>query len=465
VKFVNRGAELAVLDEWWSRPGAQLGVVWGRRRVGKSYLLSHWAADKRVVFHVARNRPLAQELLALSEAAAATLTGGRRDLRQRPFRDWDDLFETLADYADREPLVLIIDEIPELLQSDSTLPSTLRAIWERLGDTKLRLLLCGSAVRTMEELQHERAPLFGRATLRLRLQPFNPHETAQMLPRLSPVDRAKAWGICGGMPFYLSLWDQQVSVRANLQALFCSEQALLLNEGEFVLSTEDFPGGGRERLPGRLLRAIANGNVRYAELKNAVGTDPTRSLQATQDLDLVERVAPVRIGADNRRALYRIADNFLAFWLSVVEPHRTAITRGLGAPISQIMEKQLDDFMGDRWEEAFRAHLVRCAGELGLAEPVAEIGRFWKGRTRPDEDPCEMDAVVLMGQRRLVGLVGEAKWAKTEDGRRVARVLDRKVSESGLPVAPEVKLAVCARESVTHADPGILVFTAAEIFS
>jgi AAA+ ATPase superfamily predicted ATPase len=462
--FVNRVKEIATLDEWWARPGSQLGIIWGRRRVGKSYLINHWAKDKRSIFHVARNRPLAQELAALSAAAAPVLSGTRRDLLSRPFASWDDVFDTLADAATRQPLLLTIDEVPELLISDPTMASGLRAIWERMADTKLRLLLCGSAVRTMEELQHERAPLYGRATLRLRLQPFSPHESALMLSRLSPGERAKAWGVCGGMPFYLSLWEDGLSFGQNLTRLFCSEQALLLNEGELVLSTEDFPGGGRERLPGRLLRAVSGGNARFAELKTALGSDPARALQATQELDLVERIQPVRAEVDSRRALYRIADNFLAFWLNVVEPHRAAITQGLGKQVARVMEAQFDDYMGDRWEEALRAHLIRTADELDLPESVTEVGRFWKSRLRPNEDPCEMDAVVLIGRGRRAALAGEAKWAKTEDGRRAARLLDRKLHDSGLPLVEAPRFVVCARESVTHADPETLVVTADHIF-
>jgi AAA+ ATPase superfamily predicted ATPase len=224
-------------------------VVWGRRRVGKSYLLTRWASGKRCVFHVARNRPTGFELAALSLAAQAAGVGGRRDLASRPFVDWDDLFDTLATAAEHERLLLIIDEAQELMAAERNLPSALRAIWERMSDTKLRLLLCGSAVRTMDRLQEERAPLYDRATLRLRLRPFSPHESARMLPRLAPADRAYAWGVCGGMPFYLSLWDSNTSVRQNLKNLFCSERALLLNEGELMLSTEDFPGVGGNVCP------------------------------------------------------------------------------------------------------------------------------------------------------------------------------------------------------------------------
>jgi uncharacterized protein len=462
--FVNRQAELAALDDWWARPGPQLGVVWGRRRVGKSYLLAHWSRDRRAVYHVARNRPPMHELVALSQAAQPLLAGGRRDLARRPFTDWDDVFDTLAEAATREPLLFVLDEVSELIQADSRLPSALRAIWERMTGTKLRLLLCGSAVRTMEALQRERAPLYGRATLRLRLQPFTPHQSSALLPGMTAAERAKAWGVCGGMPFYLGLWDGRASTRTNLTRLFCAEHALLLNEGELVLSTEDF-AGSRERLPGRLLRAIAGGSTRFSELRQALGTDPTRVLQATQDLDLVQRVEPVRSGSDSRRALYRIGDNFLAFWLAVVEPHRPAIAQGLGSEIAKAMERQLDDFMGDRWEEAFRAHLVRVAPDLGLPEPVVQVGRFWKQRTSDQDDPSEMDAVVLVGRGRRVALVGEAKWSRTEDGRRLTRALSRKLALSGLPTTAEPRYAICAREAVSNADSDVLVITAADIFA
>jgi hypothetical protein len=465
--FVNRASELAALDRWYEGPGARMGVVWGRRRVGKTYLLAQWAKDKRAVLHTARNRPPAQELAALSAASEAVLNLPLRSLTARPFADWDEAFETFAMAATDEPLIVVIDELPELLPANPGFESALRAIWEGIGDRRLRLVLCGSAVRTMEALQEERAPLFGRATLRMLVRPFAPYEAAKMLPGLAPVERARAWGVCGGSPFYLSLWDDSRPAEANLFELFGSEQGILLNEGQLILATEDFAGGRRERLPEQVLRAIAAGRTRYGEIKQLLGVDPTRTLAALQDLDLIERVLPVGGRVDPRLGHYRVADNFLAFWLSVVERHRPMIAQRLGRSIAPVLLSQLDHFMGERWEEAFRAHLVRALATDPRVQPMVAMGRFWRQRVAPGEDPCEIDAVAFTDVERRLSLAGEAKWARSEDGRRVLRTLQRKVVESGLlgRDQPDPVYAVCAREEVVgDLPPETLVVTAADIF-
>jgi hypothetical protein len=465
--FVNRAEELAALDKWYEKPGPRMGVIWGRRRVGKTYLLAHWAKGKRAVLHTARNRPPAHELAALSAAAAPVLNLPLRDLKTRPFANWDEALETFATAAADEPLVVVIDEFPELLPAHPGFESALRAIWEHMGERKLRLILCGSAVRAMEALQEERAPLFGRATLRMQLRPFAPYEAAQMLPGLPPVERARAWGVCGGSPFYLSTWNDSASTEENLFELFGSEQGLLLSEGQLILATEDFAGGRRERLPEQVLRAVADGRTRYGEIKQVLGVEPARPLAALQELQLIERVLPVTGSVDHRLAYYRVADNFLAFWLAVVEPHRPMISQRLGRAVAPVLLRQLDHFMGERWEEAFRAHLVRALADDERVQPMVALGRYWKQRVPRGEDPCEMDAVGLTGIERRLSLAGEAKWASSEDGRRVLRTLQRKVVTSGLlrDADPDPLYAICAREEVTGDLPAeTLVVTAEDIF-
>lgn len=457
LKFVNRDTELDALESWWDRSGSALGVVWGRRRVGKTALLQRFAESRRTIFHTGSGRPAIEELDVLSRAAATVLDDGLRDLNARPFTDWSDALETFGEAARTEPLLLILDEFPELVDATAELPSILRASWDRLRPrTKLRILLCGSAVRTMEAMLEERAPLYGRVDISLMLHPFRPHEAAQMLPRLSPADRALVWGIVGGMPLYLEWWNESESVRRNLSRLACTPGGLLLTEGELVLATE----GDTGELGRHVLHAIASGRTKFNEIEGAVRADPGRVLERLVSLRLVERMVPVTEDPRRtRRRVYRIADNFLAFWLGVLDRYRGEIERGLGKSILPVLIASLNDHMGGPWEEAFRTHLRRLADEKTLGDDIVAVGPFWTA----EADPREIDAVALAGRSRTAVAVGEAKWAKRVDGARIRRTLERKAE--ALPrLADDVRYVACAREAV-EVDDDVLAVTAADIFA
>lgn len=452
--FVNRREELKALQEWWERPGSSMGLLWGRRRVGKTALLEELARGKRAVFHTGAGRPASDELRLLSEAASALISGSR-DLGERPFADWDDALDSLAAAAGRERLLLVIDEFPDLVAVSPELPGVLRAFWDRArAHSKLRILICGSAVRTMEAIQEERAPLYGRFDLSLLLHPLRPHEAAEMLGGLSPSDRALVWGIAGGVPLYLDWWDPGQSVKRNLMRLACTPGGRILDEGRLVLATEGDLGG----LGGLALRAIAAGRTRHNEIEQAIRAEPTRVLERLVELRLVDRLVPITENpARTRRRIYRIADNFLAFWLGVLDRHRSAISRGLGGQILPVLTQQLNDHMGDRWEDAFRQHLVRLAAQGDLGDDIVDIGRWWQ-----DAPPVEIDAVALSGRKRKVTLLGEAKWARQASGESIRTGLERK--GDALPaVSSSPTYAVCARERVTSPDR-VLAITASEIF-
>ncbi len=456
--FVNRLRELAELERWWDEPGGVIALVWGRRRVGKTALVARFAESRRTIFHTAAGRPDDEELRAMSHATAAAIGSNLalRDLAARPFADWDDALEFLAAAAESEPLLVVLDEFPELLGARPDLDNRIRAFWDRARTrTKLRLLICGSAARTMQRIQDERAPLYGRIDLTLQIHPFEPNEAALMLPGLSAADRALVWGLVGGIPLYLSWWDASRSVEENVGRLVCAPGARLLTAGELILATDLDPGD----LTRRVLLAIAGGKTRFSEIRDAVHTDPTRTLDRLAELRIVERLTPVTATERTRVAFWRIADNFLAFWLGVANPYRGEIDRGLGASILPVMMQRLDVALGPRFEEAFRSHLRRLAvaGELG--PDVVAVGSYWREGPRP----VEVDAVVVAGRSRDVVMVGEAKWARVADGTRIASFLRAVAADLASPDRSP-RLAIAAREEVRGAPDDVLVVTAQDIF-
>ena len=461
MSFVNRHDELAALRAWWERPHARPALVWGRRRVGKTALLQHFAAATRapVIFHTGTGEPAAAEIATLSRQTAGALPDGLRDLATQPYGTWRDILDHLARAARNARVLLILDEFPELIASSPALPGILRAFLDEVREhTELRIIFSGSAIRTIDEMREYRAPLYGRFDLTLQLHQFRPHEAALMLPDLTPADRARVYGIAGGTPLYLSWWDQRASITENLLDLAGRPGSPLLTEGLLVMATEV---GAGEYTAG-VLTAIAAGRTKHSEIKDAIGVDPSRTLDRLIEMRIIERVFPVtEQGTRSRRRIYRITDNYLAFYLGPLMRFRAEIERGLGKTIVSSLAAFLDQHMGPVYEEAFREHLRRLANDGALGEGIVAIGPWWS-----DDSQQEIDAVVL-AQRdltRVPVLAGESKWAHSVDAGRIKAGLIRKAAAL-TSHAEDLSYVVCARDAVEHPDDQTRAVTAVDIFT
>jgi uncharacterized protein len=458
VGFVGREAELDALRDWWQSAPDRPALVWGRRRVGKTALIERFASTlPRVVFHTGVGDPAPVELASLSIAVNSAGLGGLRDLESNPYRDWRDALDHLAEQAADEPILLVLDEFPELLHESPSLPGVLRAFLDRTRDrTLLRILICGSAVRTMWSVQESRAPLYGRFNLTLPVFPFRPYEAATMLPHLAPEERALVYGLVGGMPLYLAWWRQDATIEENLFRLIGAPGAPLLTEGRLIMESETGSATG-----GAILYAIASGATRYNEIQDLVGTDPARPLERLIEARLIERVAPVdEDQAKSRRKIYRIADNFLAFYLGPVRKHRTEIERGYGRRVMPSLRNELDNHLGAPYEEAFREYLWHEAGTGILGDHIVAIGSWWRSGGQD-----QIDAVALAQPEltRIPVAVGESKWSRSVSGPRVKAKLTAKAAALTGAV-DELRYIICARSEVTQPDPGTLAVTAADIF-
>ena len=273
------------------------------------------------------------------------------------------------------------------------------------------------------------------------MHPFRPSEAALLLPRLSATDRATVYGLLGGMPLYLSWWDQDADLTANLLRLACRPGAPLLTEGQLVLATETERG----EYPSAVLHAIAAGRTKHGEIKDALRAEPTRTLERLVALRLVERVVPVTDTARSRRVHYRVADNFLAFWLQVLARFGAEIERGLGETILPVLLESLPDLLGPRWEEMFRMHLRPLAAQGEFGDGIVVVGSWWSADTA-----MEVDAVALAGRARIPVFAGEAKWATRLEATRAIRTLSAKVGTVPGADPGTMRLVLYARERVDN---------------
>lgn len=425
-RVLDRASEWQRLERTWTaatRGQPQLVVVWGRRRAGKTFLLSHFVQGKRAVFFGATQQAEAVELRRLAEAVRRDLGDQAADLAGEAFASWEAALRFFAALAAREPLALVLDEVPYLARSTPGFPSVVQAVWDHLRrGTKLLLILTGSAVGTIEAMLGARGALRGRPTDTLRLDPLDPWNARLFLPRLDPVAFPEAYAACGGYPLHLAAWDPSASTERNLTRLAAAAGGILLEDAAGILSEELPESGGY----GRILAAIGRGRTRYAEIAGEAGQRVEHPLDVLVRSGFVTKVAPV--GAPRGvRAGYMIGDVYLAFWFRVLYSDLTLIEGGQGRAVLQRAWPRWQAHLGQVFEDLARAHAQRLVARGDLPGDLV-VGRWWA----TSGEPCEIDVLGLRARR--AALLGEAKWQAERLDVRDLEQLRRKVTRVPQPV-------------------------------
>ncbi|MFP4600854.1 MAG: AAA family ATPase, partial [Persicimonas sp.] len=230
-ELIDRAEQAEELRELSERPGSHLALLYGRRRVGKTFLLDWiWRDDRRFYYLAAdttadRNRmDLLHELAAWSDS----------EIEPQDYPNWRTTFRLLAQLAREAPLVVILDEFQYLLASEEGIVSQLNAIWDReVASSDLTLVLCGSEVATMEGLEAGDSPLYGRINWRERLTAFDYYDAAKMVAERSPREQAYFYGIYGGIPQYLAAIQPDETLEEAVIRTFLSHR------GEVYLQLEN----------------------------------------------------------------------------------------------------------------------------------------------------------------------------------------------------------------------------------
>jgi AAA+ ATPase superfamily predicted ATPase len=399
----------------------QLVVMFGRRRVGKTYLLRHFATD------VVGDPPVAY-FPATREAAPIQrrdlvnqLTGAGVQLPQGAAESWAGLLEGLFDAARQRPCIVIVDEAPYLVESDRAWPSVLQRVWDaeqgRPDPSKLLLILNGSAVSTMTSMISSRGALFERPSSTLRIEPFTLPMTHELLGNPNPATSLEAHAACGGYPLLLSRWRTDAGAIANLTELAGQPFGpLVANANSLMLDIADT--GGHHMVLG----AIGRGASKLSEISSRAGRRAEHSLDVLRQAGFVGRRTP--LGEPARKNLhYDLLDGYLRFWFAIVDRNIQLIESGQGLAVVNRSVPLWTRHLADTFEREARAHAVRLVA-LGVLEPGLAIGEWW----RDSGGQGQVD-VVGLGYGRW-SLAGEAKWADCF-GRSDLGQLERNIETAG----------------------------------
>lgn len=374
--FIGRRRELAVLNELSASGRAELFVLYGRRRVGKTELLQQLCSTQRAAYFLAaqvRDKDNLRAFKKVLEDALADPLIGSID-----FPDWGAALTYAAERAGSERLIVVLDEFPYLCEANPGLPSLIQRFWDQRGKrSTLMLVLCGSQVSFMEkEVLAERSPLFGRRTGQRRLEPLGPTESLGFFPGWEREEALLAYGILGGMPAYLGRFDTRIPLEENLLREVLRPEGYLFDEVHYLLHTELT----NPSTYNSILAAVASGAERVGDVALAVGVDsPTANkyLHVLRELRLVEREVPLTDPDPlrSRRGVYRVSDRFVAFHFRHVQPHLSLIEAGRGV---KVLEEFIRPDLARLREEA-RGELllerVRAEAAELVGEELADLGR------------------------------------------------------------------------------------------
>jgi hypothetical protein len=365
-----------VLSELADSGKAELFVLYGRRRVGKTELLQQLCIGRRAAYFLAAQVRDKDNLRAFRKVLEEAL--GDPLIASVEFPDWGAALTFAAERTGTERLVLVLDEFPYLCESNPGLPSLIQRFWDLRGKrSSLMLILCGSQVSFMEkEVLAERSPLFGRRTGQRRLDPLAPSEALGFFRTWEREQALLAYGIVGGMPAYLGRFDERVTLEENLLREVLRPEGYLFDEVHYLLHTELT----NPSTYSSILAAVARGAERVGDVALAVGVDsPTANkyLHVLRELRLVEREVPLTDPDPlrSRRGVYRIADRFVAFHFRHVQPHLSLIEAGRGVRVlEEFVRPDFPRLVAEARGELLLERLRSDAAEL-VGEEIADVGR------------------------------------------------------------------------------------------
>ncbi|MCD8285748.1 MAG: ATP-binding protein [Clostridia bacterium] len=418
--LIGREYEMGRFNRAYQRDGGVLIGLYGRRRVGKTEFLKHFCKGKPSIFYPCSKRTNLMQLKYFSEAlySFSDVYSGLP-----PFTDWDIAFRFIGNLRSDEKIVIVIDEFPNMVKSNSEVTSILQNIWDHeLRSANIMLILCGSSISLMEDqLLSLDGDLYDRFFLTYKMLPLPYIDVKKFLPDYSDEDLVIAYAITGGIPYYLEKLDSSMSIEENVKDKILSPGGELNNEVAYLMGQEFREIG----IYNDIMESIAvgcNTTNKVCERLGKANNTLDIYIRKLIRIDYVESEYPIFAKAKENSALSKanliIHDGFFRFWFRFVTPNIKELTDNddnVDIIWDSYIKDNLHNFAASAFEDIcidYMRQMNRCNA---LPIHFGRIRRWWGNVNMPQEDGSiknqseEID-MVAKDTNRNIYIYGECKF-------------------------------------------------------
>ncbi|MCL2334028.1 MAG: ATP-binding protein [Candidatus Methanoplasma sp.] len=422
MSFVGRKEESQEFDARYRSTNAELVILYGRRRVGKTAFLQRFMQGKKSFFFSATESEDNEQRERFKQKMLTFGFDGEPSL----LNDWGGIFRSLIKLKMTGKALVVIDEFQNLLKGNREIASIIQKIWDEFLSKKyIMLVLCESAANVIENEVIEDKKFFhihSAAVVKMKELPFK--EVMKLFPKYSLSERIVVYSVLGGAPFYLKQFSPSVSLEENLKRSILSPGAILYNETEFILK-QDL----RETATyNTILSAIAHGCEKMVDISQKTKIIPTKAnvyLKNLIDLGIVVKeysiLGPAEKATGLHNGAYRIADNFFRFWYRFVYPNIDQIELGETERLAKDISEQVKNEYASACFVRLCIEYIRERNAANDLPFVAKrVGRIW----------CKECAVDVGATDGKTLLIGECRWSDQPVGLEILSAMREKVTKT-----------------------------------
>ena len=428
MRFYGRKRELTQLKKLISSDDMLMGLIYGRRRIGKSELVKQAIKESGIksIFYECKQVTEESNVQSMCEVLSDVL-----GLPKLGYMKAEEIIDYIFKLSKEESIVFVLDEYPYLRENVKGLDSIIQALVDKYREnSKLKLIVLGSYVEVMKSLLKESNPLYGRTDLVIDLKQMDYYESALFYPNMTYEDKVRIYSVFGGVPYYNRLVDDKKSVKENVIELVASPGARLENEVSTYLNSEI----SKIVNANEVFEALAKGFSKFSDIlsQSHVSSSPTLAdvLDKLMKMEVVEKKAPINDEKSKKKSGYYICDNLSLFYYRYIFKYSSQL-KIMDPEVfyDKYIDKDFEEFyIPLRFEEICVQYLIR-QNRLGVMDPVIEkIGKYYyddpKTKTNGEFD------VVTLDEKGYVFY--EAKFRKKKTSKEVIETEISQVKSTGL---------------------------------